>query len=108
MSLPAKLIAPCVGASAPAMHFIKVLLPDPLGPIRPWNSPSGTLRSTPPNAVSLPNVLRIPRTSSSATLVPSVAGRACSAFRPESAHPLALGDHETNKTGRLEQDHQQQ
>ena len=35
MSLPAKLTLPSVGVSAPAMHFISVLLPEPFGPIRP-------------------------------------------------------------------------
>jgi len=35
MSRPPKKTEPWVGISAPATHFIKVLLPDPFGPIRP-------------------------------------------------------------------------
>ena len=36
MSRPAKPIVPASGTRAPAMHFISVLLPDPLGPMSPW------------------------------------------------------------------------
>jgi hypothetical protein len=35
MSVLMKLTLPVVGTSAPATHFISVLLPEPFGPIRP-------------------------------------------------------------------------
>src|SRR5262249_31482330 len=55
-----------LGRSRPAMRLSKVVLPEPLGPIRPRNSPSGTsrLRSLSTSICSLPRVkyLCTPRT----------------------------------------------
>src|SRR3984957_7718934 len=69
ISLPPKVTVPAVGTSAPATHFISVLLPKPFGPIRPWNSFSAMLRLAPLSAVSFPNVLTMPVASSSVITV---------------------------------------
>src|ERR1700751_1049088 len=106
MSFPAKRIAPCVGCSAPAMHFISVLLPDPFGPINPWNSLSPTLRSTPFRAVSRPKSLVTPLTSSSGTVVP-LAPMIGGLVRPsECADALALAHDQTDQSARPKQNHQ--
>src|SRR2546427_2785439 len=44
-SVPATATDPASGRSMPAIRFSNVVLPDPEGPIRPRNSPSGTSRS---------------------------------------------------------------
>jgi hypothetical protein len=47
MFTPPISMVPPVGWSMPAIRFSKVLLPEPLGPIRAMNSASLTSRSTP-------------------------------------------------------------
>src|SRR5262245_13105616 len=65
-SWPPMRTSPSLGRSRPAMRLSKVVLPEPLGPIRPRNSPSGTsrLRSLRTSICSLPRVkyLCTPRT----------------------------------------------
>ncbi len=41
-SVPATATDPASGRSIPAIRFSSVVLPDPEGPIKPRNSPSGT------------------------------------------------------------------
>src|SRR6516162_2142576 len=50
--------SPSLGLSRPAMRFKSVVLPEPLGPIKPRNSPSGTsrLRLLRTSICSLPRV----------------------------------------------------
>ena len=69
---PAKRTLPVSLRSVPHMQFTNVLLPEPLGPIRPTRSPSRTASSIACKATKPPK--RLPRsvTSSSAT---SVTGR---------------------------------
>src|SRR5213594_676136 len=45
-SVPATVMAPASGRSMPAMRLSSVVLPDPDGPLRPRNSPSGTSSET--------------------------------------------------------------
>jgi hypothetical protein len=46
ISLPAKRIEPAVGDRLPAIRLNVVLLPEPLGPMRPRISPSRTSKDT--------------------------------------------------------------
>ncbi len=62
ISSPAKRIEPAVGASMPAMQLKVVLLPEPLGPIRPRISPSLTSNETLETAVKPSNFLVRPET----------------------------------------------
>ena len=66
-SRPSKWMVPASGESAPAMHFISVLLPEPLGPMRPWICERSTARSTPSRARSWPKRLATPAASRRAT-----------------------------------------
>src|SRR3979411_2602672 len=101
ISRPPKDTAPSVGISAPAMHFISVLLPEPFGPIRPWNSLSATVRSAPTNAVNLTKIFTRPRASRRAM---------ASLFRrpPEVSDALAFAEDQAGQPGRTKQDNQQQ
>src|ERR1700722_12348676 len=56
-------MVPDVGSASPARQLKKVLLPAPLGPIRPMISPSATSRSAPSTALNAPNALTMPRAS---------------------------------------------
>src|SRR3990172_126176 len=56
-SWPMTRAAPAVGFKRVVSILMRVVLPAPLGPRRPKNSPSGTSRLTPPNAVSSPYFL---------------------------------------------------
>src|SRR5437588_7737951 len=105
MSVLMKETLPCVGTSAPAIHFISVLLPEPFGPIRPWNSFSPTVSAAPSSAVSFPKIFLTPVASRSgiALLLPGLPG-----FATKAADPLALAEHETDQAERPEQDHEQQ
>ena len=47
ISSPRKRMEPPEGPSAPEMQLKTVVFPDPLGPIRPTNSPSRTSKETP-------------------------------------------------------------
>src|SRR6185312_7538396 len=105
MSRPAKRMVPAVGVSAPAMHFISVLLPEPFGPMRPWNSPSSTTSPASSSAVSLPKLLTMPRASRSGMAHHRVAPPSRAA---ELADPFALGDEQPDQPGRAEHDNEQQ
>src|ERR1700730_16770674 len=112
MSRPAKRIVPSVGISAPATHFISVLLPEPLGPMSPWNSFSATVRSTPFNAVSRAKAFLMPWASRSGMLVlfPALLGdpRQRTGRTAERADALALRNHETDQAAGSEEDDQEQ
>src|ERR1700730_14783904 len=101
MSRPPNSTVPWVATSAPATHFISVLLPDPFGPIRPWNSFSATVSSAPFKAVSLPKTLVSPRASRRA--IPALLRRA--AKLPD---PFAFREDQADEAGGTEQDYQQQ
>ena len=60
MSRPSKRMLPASLRSVPEMQFTSVLLPDPLGPIRPSRSPGRTIRSTLSSAVKPPKRLVTP------------------------------------------------
>src|SRR6516164_3711900 len=110
MSRPPKRIAPSVGISAPATHFSSVLLPEPLGPMRPRNSFSPTIRSTPLKATSRPKTLVRPRTSSSGIVRSCIGVARRKRTTTETAASLLLGHHSTNQPGGPKQgdDEQQQ
>src|SRR4030095_4808654 len=101
ISWPPNVTVPDVGISAPATHFISVLLPEPLGPIRPWNSFSATVRSAPFRAVSLPKILIRPRASRRAMI-------ALPRRPAEIADALALAQDQADQAGGTKQDDQQQ
>src|SRR6187455_1448924 len=101
MSAPPNITVPDVGISAPATHFISVLLPEPFGPIRPWNSFSATVRSAPFRAVSLPNILTRPRASRRAMI-------ALPRRPAEIADTLALAEDQADEASGTKQDDQQQ
>src|ERR1700730_6899239 len=101
MSWSAQRTLPSVGCSAPATHFISVLLPEPVEPVRPWNSFSLTVSAAPSSAVSLPKTLTMPLASRS--------GMRAFLRRPaETADALPLAEHEADEAKRAKQDHQQQ
>src|SRR5262245_19523221 len=60
MSRPSKRIDPLFGTSAPASMLKMVLLPEPLGPIKPTISPCSTANDTLLTAVNPPNRLVSP------------------------------------------------
>src|SRR4051812_50104597 len=64
ISAPSKAIVPPSGAYSPAMQLNVVLLPEPLGPIRPRISPSFTSNETLLTARSAPKRLVRPETLS--------------------------------------------
>ena len=64
MRVPRKETVPAVGGSVPATMLNSVVLPAPLGPIRPVIVPAPTVRSTPSTAFMLPNDRTTPRSSS--------------------------------------------
>src|SRR5262245_58523498 len=66
MSLPSKATRPASGAWKPAMAANSVVLPAPLGPIRPTISPCRTSSEAWSTALRPPNDLERPRTSSMA------------------------------------------
>src|SRR5215831_17798810 len=109
-SRPPRRIVPLVGSSAPATHFSSVLLPEPLGPMRPWNSFSPTIRSTPLRAASRPKTLVSPRTSSSGIVRSCVGVARRKRTTTEAADPLLLGHHKPEQPGGPKQgdDEQQQ
>src|SRR4051794_6296670 len=102
MSRPAKTIVPASAGSAPAIAFRSVLLPDPLGPMRPWKVPSSTTTSTPSSARSEPKLFVTWRTSSSGIASAPVAAR--TAAEAKGADALAIGDEEADDAGLLEDD----
>ena len=66
MSLPARCTVPVSGRRIPRTQLKKVVLPAPLGPMRPTRSPGSTLRSTSRRASMPANVFLMPRASSRA------------------------------------------
>src|SRR5437763_3888304 len=70
ISAPSNRIEPAVGGSVPESRLKIVLLPEPLGPIRPRISPCSTLNDTLFTAVKPPNRFTSPLTSS--TVPPSL------------------------------------
>src|SRR5271165_2248424 len=68
-STPSNFIEPELGGNVPESMLKIVLLPDPLGPIRPRISPRPTVNDTWLTAVKPPNRFRRPSTTS--TVVPS-------------------------------------
>ena len=69
-SSPRKRMVPDVGCRAPAMRLNSVVLPAPLGPMRPRISPLLTLRVQPSTARKPPKALTRPSTSSIASVFP--------------------------------------
>src|SRR5262245_27567874 len=65
MSRPSKRMAPPSTWSAPDTQLIIVVLPEPLGPMRPKRSPARTLMLTRLSAVKPPKRLTSPSTSRS-------------------------------------------
>src|ERR671930_323208 len=57
MSMPRTSTCPLVAGKRPQMRLTMVLLPEPLGPIRPQISPCATARSTPSTARTPPKCL---------------------------------------------------
>src|SRR5262252_1230371 len=109
-SRPPKQIAPSVGISAPATHFSSVLLPEPLGPMRPQSSFSPMIRSTPLTATNRPKTLVSPRTSSSGIVRSCVGVARRKRTTTEAADPLLFGHHKPEQPGGPKQgdDEQQQ
>src|SRR5690349_10393279 len=73
ISRPSKRMLPVSFLSVPAMQLTSVLLPEPLGPIRPTRSPCRTVKSTPSSAVKPPKRLVTPDTSRSVSTIDIVA-----------------------------------
>src|SRR6185437_3501662 len=63
---PSSRISPTYSGCTPAIIFIKVDLPAPFSPTRPWISPPWSEKSTSRKATAPPNALEIPVRSSSA------------------------------------------
>src|SRR5207244_2379144 len=84
ISAPRKRTEPALGLSAPAMRLNTVLLPEPLGPIRPRISPSATSNETLLTAVKPPNLFV-----------------SCSTFSKSRREGVALGERQ-NGVGRLD------
>src|SRR5689334_1747287 len=66
--LPASVIVPRSGTTAPDSTFISVLLPAPFSPRSAWTSPGSASRSTPASAVTAPNRFVTPRMERSAVM----------------------------------------
>src|SRR5688572_19508924 len=64
MSRPRKAMLPAVTGNTPQMRFTVVLLPEPLGPMRPTISPSRTAKSSPSTARTPPKYFESPLSSS--------------------------------------------
>src|SRR5262245_6851332 len=90
---------PDVCCSNPAMTRMLVVLPAPLGPRKPWISPSPTSRLTPSTAVKLPYFF-----TSSCTWIMRASSRGA---RPAAAaHLLAPGQGEGRRARRAGRAHQ--
>src|SRR5690606_27938951 len=86
MRRPSKRISPLVGLSTPESRLKRVVLPLPLGPMRPTNSPASSAKSTPATAVAPPKSFCSPFTSSRATAGKHLHGRGL--HRPLGHQPL--------------------
>src|SRR5262245_47102831 len=104
MLSPSKTIEPRVGRRKPLSKLKQVVLPAPLGPIKPTISPLSTVRSTLLTAASPPKSRVSPRVSRSATGSGRRAG-----CRRRGAPRLELGQlpRERDEPAREEQDRQQ-
>src|SRR6202051_2689334 len=92
---------PAVAASAPEMQWKQVVLPDPLGPIRPRISPAFTSKETAFRAVKPPNCL-VSRSTVSTERAPRGGGAAASASRWRSrsaGRPGRPGGQENRRIG---------
>src|SRR5215471_14901689 len=76
MSLPSNRMRPPSVVSDPETQLIRVVLPEPFGPISPNRSPALTERLTRLSAVKPPNRLTRPSTSSRAPAIWSVPSQA--------------------------------
>src|ERR1700740_3206606 len=104
MSHPAKRTTPAVGVSAPAIPFLSGLFPEPFGPMRPWNSFSPTVRSTPRNAVKRAKTFLMPRTSRSGMLALVAGFRQCARGAAERADALTLRKQQSDQAAGSEDD----
>src|SRR5258707_12610585 len=68
ISAPSNVIAPASAPLRPVATLKKVVLPEPLGPIRPRISLRSTFRSSRSSAVTPPNLLVNPRAVSNAVM----------------------------------------
>src|SRR2546430_15743970 len=84
ISAPRKRTEPALGLSAPAMRLNTVLLPEPLGPIRPRISPSATSNETLLTAVKPPKLFV-----------------SCSTFSKSRCEGVTFGKRQ-NRVGRLD------
>src|SRR6266478_3265618 len=89
MSRPPKRMTPPSTGRAPDTQLISVVLPEPLGPMRPKRSPALTVRLTRLSAVKPPNRLTSPLISSRGAMA-SAAPQA----PHEAQDPLGGQDHE--------------
>src|SRR4051794_36163079 len=91
-SRPRKRMLPSVGWASPARQLKNVLLPAPLGPIRPMISPSATSRSAPSTALNEPNALTMACASRNTGRAPGrgTAGLARREGLPERRHAAGL------------------
>src|SRR5262245_56561031 len=105
MLSPSKTIEPRVGRRKPVRRLKQVVLPAPLGPIRPTISPLSTARSTLLTAARRPKGGVSPRVSRRAT----GSGRRARSRRRRGPPRLELGQlsGERDEAARQEQDRQQ-
>src|SRR5262249_23421874 len=82
MSAPRNNTSPDVGANSPQIRLTIVLLPEPLGPMRPRIVPSGTVRSTPSTARTPPKCLDNDLSSSTGAFLDACDTAACSVDQP--------------------------
>ena len=104
MSAPRNRTWPAVGANRPQIRLTIVLLPEPLGPMRPRISPSETARSTPSTARTPPKCLvkclelkhwRVPCCGSTAAHALDQAPESkCRAGIEQAARPDIHGEHD--------------
>src|SRR5262245_48067988 len=93
MSCPSKRMVPALTGRTPDTQLMRVVLPEPFGPMRPKRSPGRTERLTPFSAVKPPKRLTSPSTSRSGSAMGSAAPQA--ARQAEDA--LGRQDHERHE-----------
>ncbi len=72
ISAPSNVMVPAAGVSNPAIELSNVVLPAPLGPMRPTTSPDPTVRWASRSAEIAPYLVVNPDTSSTAIWAPTV------------------------------------
>src|SRR3984893_17752332 len=93
-SRPSNRTRPVSLTSVPHRQLTSVLLPEPLGPIKPTRSPAVTARSMPSSATKPPNRLESPSTSMSCAAMPlSIRNEA----PPQPDQAIGRGDHEAHQ-----------